>query len=74
VFVLAWAWPHLPPVTLAASLVRYEYDTIVGKRNFKSNYNPFILSRNYKNFITAYFSAKLMKTNLNFKKRRNFVV
>jgi len=37
----------------------------VEKRHFKSNYNPFIPVRNYKNFITAYLSAKLLKTNLN---------
>jgi len=35
------------------------------KRDFKSNYSPFISSRNYKNFITAYASDKLLKTNLN---------
>jgi len=43
----------------------------VGKRDFKSNYNPFILSRNYNNFITASLSATLLKTlenELNFKK------
>jgi len=44
----------------------------VGKRDFKSNYNPFIPSKNYKNFITAYLSAKLLITKheleLNFKK------
>jgi len=35
----------------------------VGKRDFKSNYNPFIPNRNYKHFITAYLSAKLLKKN-----------
>jgi len=41
-------------------------NTIVEKRDFKSNYNPYIPSRNnYKNFITAYVLAKLLKTNLN---------
>jgi len=47
-------------------------NTIVGKRDFKSN--PFIPS--YKNFITAYLSAKLLKTNLNLSwtLRRTFVI
>jgi len=61
--VLAWASPYLPPVTLAASLVRYECDS--GKRDFKSKHKPFIPSINYKKFISEYLSAKLLKTNSN---------
>jgi len=54
------------PVTLAEKLVRYEYDS--GEKRFQEQYyNPFISSKNYKNFIIiiAYLSAKLLKTNLN---------
>jgi len=53
--------PCLPPAADA-----HDTNTIVGKRDFKNNYNPIIPSRNYNNFITAYDSAKLLKTNLNF--------
>jgi len=34
------------------------------KRFQEQSYNPFIPSRNYKNFITAYLSAELLKANL----------
>jgi len=44
--------------------VQYEYDC--GEKSFQEqlHYNPFIPNRIYKNFITAYLSAKLLKTNL----------
>jgi len=46
--------------------MRDEYDR--GEKRFEEQLQPFIPSRNYKNNITAYLSAKLLKTNLNFKK------
>jgi len=59
--VLAWASPHLSFVTLVASLVWYECDS--REKRFQEQLQPIFSRRKYKNFITAYLSAKLLKTN-----------
>jgi len=61
--VLAWATPHLPPITLAANLVRYEYDS--GEKRFQEQLQHIYSKQKlYKAFITAYLSTKLLQTNL----------
>jgi len=51
------------PVTLAASLVRFEYDN--GEKRFQEQLQPIYFKQELQNFITTYLSAKLLKTNLN---------
>jgi len=46
--VLAWASPHLPPVTLAASLVQYEYDS--GEKRFQEQLQPIYSKQELKKF------------------------
>jgi len=48
--------------TLAASLVRYEYDS--GEKRFQEQLQPIYFKQELQKFIVAYLSAKLLKNKL----------
>jgi len=68
--VLAWSSPHLPPVILAASLVRYEYDR--GEKRFQEQLQPIYSKQEIQKFYYCISfgqnSENKLKLELNFKK------
>jgi len=68
--VLAWASPHLPPVTLAANLVRYEYDS--GEKRFQEQLRPIYSKQELQKFYYCISfgqtSENKLELELNFKK------
>jgi len=74
--MLAWASSHLPPVTLAASLVRYEYDS--GEEISRAITTHLFQAGTTKTLLLHISfdqtSENKLELELNFKKKKTFVI